>query len=343
MRAKTKKRFILVLFFGIIFAFACFIFFSPATILNFSINASPSPSPVPKMEKSPLSGLHCENAKGRPIAAMLGSDEIGRPLSGLAQADMVFEMPVISGGINRLMAVYLCEKPTEIGSIRSARHDFIPLAKGVDAILAHWGGSHFALDKLDNGVMDNLDALKNPSDAFWRKTGVVAPFNGFSSFLELENAAEKLGYRQSGKFEGYLHLENFSSAATSTKVLTVGYPGQFKVSYQYNPATNNYARFRNNLKEMDKNTKTQVFASNVVLMTAFSRQIEGQYNDVDVEGQGNAVVYRNGEEINGTWKKDAKNQTGKLFFYNEKGEEIKFAPGQIWVEVIEPGTGVTYE
>jgi len=343
MRAKIKKRFLAVLFFGIIFALAYFVLFSPATILNFSGNDSPQPSPTPKMEKSPLSGLACENAKERPIAVMLGSDEIGRPLSGLAQADLVFEMPVITGGINRLMAVYLCEEPKEIGSIRSARHDFIPLAKGVDAIFAHWGGSHFALDKLDSGVINNLDALKNPADAFWRKTGVAAPFNGFSSFSELKNAAQKLSYRLEGNFAGYPHLENYSPSATSTKVLTVGYPGQFRVSYQYDPVTNNYARFRNGSKEMDKNTKTQVFASNVVLMTAFSRQIEGQYNDVDVEGQGNAVVYRNGEEIKGVWKKDAKNQSSKLFFYDEKGGEIKFAPGQIWVEVIEPGTAVSWK
>ena len=343
MKKKIRKYFPIILFLAIVGAGFIWIFSKPGTILNISGFTSPRPSPTPEMEKSPLSGLPCENAKERPIAAMLGSDEIGRPLSGLAAADLVFEMPVITGGINRLMAVYLCEEPKEIGSVRSARHDFIPLARGVDAIFVHWGGSHFALDKLDKGIMDNLDALKNPFDAFWRKTGVAAPFNGFSSFKELKNAAQKLGYRLEGNFEGYPRLENFSSSATSTKVLTIGYPGQFQVEYQYSPVTNNYARFRGGTKEMDKNTKTQVLASNVVLMTAFSRQIEGQYNDVDVEGQGNAVVYRNGEKIKGVWKKDIKNQASKLFFYDEKGEEIKFVPGQIWVEVVEPGTRITYE
>ena len=45
----------------------------------------------------------------------------------------------------------------EIGAIRSSRHDYIALAKGIDSIFIHWGGSHFALDLLKQKIILVLD------------------------------------------------------------------------------------------------------------------------------------------------------------------------------------------
>ncbi len=110
--------------------------------------------------KSLITGLDCPGADVRPVAVMLASDPEARPLSGISQADMVFEMPVDPTGITRFMAVFQCEKPKEIGSIRSARNDFIPLAASLKTIYAHWGGEQGALEKLDNHIIDTLNALK---------------------------------------------------------------------------------------------------------------------------------------------------------------------------------------
>ena len=49
-----------------------------------------------------LSGLPCENHNRRAVAVMLASDTSTRPLSGLSEADMVFEMPVITTFLARL-------------------------------------------------------------------------------------------------------------------------------------------------------------------------------------------------------------------------------------------------
>ncbi len=299
-------------------------------------------------EYSPITGLKCENYNRRPIAAMLAMDPITRPLSGIGAADLVIEMPVITGSITRLMAVYVCEEPEEIGSLRSSRHDFIPLAMGLDAIYAHWGGSHYALDKLNIGIMDNIDALKNPYNAFWQKSGIPMPHNGFTSMARLLNAAEKLGYRLTNKFEGYPHdkfsIPNSQFSKNSKGELTIGYGGSYRVFYEYNPETNSYLRWRNGIEETDELTGEQVEVQNVVIMRAVSRMIEPpDYNDVDIEGAGTAVVYRNGEEIKGIWKKQGKYQPTKLYFLDEKGKEIKFVPGKIWIEIVEPYQEVKWE
>jgi len=295
------------------------------------------------LPKSPISGLGCADALRRPIAVMLSSDAPARPLSGLAQADLVIEMPVVINSITRPMAVYVCGNPTTLGSVRSARDDYISLAQGLDAIYIHWGGSHFALDQLNAGVMNNIDALKNPFDAFYRKSGVVAPFNGFSSISRLFNAVQKLGYRLENKFSGYPHLTQDVSQTKQTKTLEVAYGGEFDVKYNYDPVSNSYLRWRGGKKEIDKNTGEQIAAKNVVVMRTDIKQLEGQYNDVRVTGEGKAAVYRAGEEISATWKKDAKDPTSKLYFYDARGEEIKFVPGQIWIEIVETNQDVIWQ
>jgi len=323
---------------------AYFIFGSKGKVISIGGNGNASPSATPEILRSPISGLECANAGRRPIAVMVAGDAIARPLSGLSEADLVFNMPVITDSITRMMAVYVCNFPKEIGSVRSTRDDFIPLARGLDAILAHWGGSHFALALLDKGIMNNIDALKNPYNSFFRKSGIAAPHNGFTSYNRLSEAADKLGYRLNGQVNGYLHLEDdVKPAATSTKVLDLGFPGSYHVKYTYSPSDNTYWRWRGGTKEIDKNTGQQVGAKNVAIMFAESHQIEGQYNTVAVEGQGQGRIYRNGEEILAIWKKDAKSQTSKLYFYDSAGEEIKFMPGQIWVEVVQPNQKVSWQ
>jgi len=56
---------------------------------------------------SPISGLACQDYDRRPIAVMLANDPATRPLSGLKDADLVFEMQVVEDSITRLMAVYV--------------------------------------------------------------------------------------------------------------------------------------------------------------------------------------------------------------------------------------------
>ncbi len=303
-------------------------------------------------EVSPISGLKCnpgENRNRRPIGVMLAGDKGVRPLSGTGEADMVFEMPVITASITRLMAVFVCNSPKEIGSIRSARHDYIALAKGLDAMLAHWGGSHFALEMLKNKeTAPDLDAMRNEGGAFFRKAGILPPDNGFAEYDKLLATAKTLGYRTENHFEGYVHrAESAVSDRGKGGRLIVGFPGVYRVEYAYDAKTNSYLREWDGKVDLDRNTNTQVAPKNVVVIFATSRQIEGQYNDVDIEGSGEMRAFIEGHEFKGTWEKKKGNcvignelvcvNSAKLTFLKEDGKELEFVPGQIWVEVLEPG------
>lgn len=278
----------------------------------------------------------CPNFKRRPFAVMIAEDSEARPLSGIGMADIVIEMPVVTGSITRMMAIFICEDPQDIGSVRSARHDFIPLAQGFNAIFAHWGGSEFALDELSKGVIDNLDALPNYFDTFYRKKGTPAPHNGFTSMESMINAAEKLGYKLDASFDGYTFLEAVEnpSGYDGADMVEVNYKYPYNVRYEYDVETGFYLRWRGGLREIDALTDEQIKVRNIAVMFADSRQIGGGYNDVDVLGSGDAIIYRNGEETSSVWRKEK--TADVLRFYDKSGFEINFVPGNIWIEIIEP-------
>lgn len=296
---------------------------------------------------NPLTGESCGEGDRRPLAVMLAADHVARPLFGISQADVVVEMPALTNGITRYMALFGCEQPEEIGSVRSARHDFLPFAKSFDAIFAHWGGSYLALDILKTGVIDNIDSIKNPFDAFWRKNDRLAPHNGFTSFAGLLNAAEKLNYRTAGTTtKGYAHIKGESALDVDQNIF-LGYPRPYQVDFVYDHAANSYRRWRGGEKETDGATGGQVEVKNVLVMVAASQQVNADYNEVDVEGEGDLTLYRNGEVIKGRWKRakemyggETEQSDNKYYFLDVSGKEIGLVEGKIWVSIVQPNQKV---
>ncbi len=318
---------------------------------------------------SPISGISCENWNRRSLAVMQPGDVTARPAAGFSEADMVIEMPVITSSITRLMAVYVCNTPPEVGSMRSARHDFIHLAKGLDAIFAPWGRSesHSGTDSvglaqgiLNRGEIDNIncnqDAGKSctlcSASPCFRKEGIARGVDsGYGKPAEFWNCAQELGYRVENNFSGYSHqVEAPESERPGGGHLRVAFGGPYAVEYDYDKASNSYLRTWGGVVDTDRNNGKRIAPKNVAVMFAVSEQIEGQYNNVqlgdpwyDTSDSGDAYYYMNGQQYRGTWKKDKFNIASKLFFYNESGQEIKFVPGQIWVEILEPGQNLVWK
>jgi len=321
-------------------------------------NDTPS-GPANVGDVSPISGLACENWNRRAFAVMQPADATARPAAGFYDADMVFEMPVITNSITRLMAVYICGNPDDVGSMRSARHDYVALAKGLDAIFVHWGGSHYAIDKLKEGVIDDMncnnDGGKSAQQYCYRKaqTGTMkGDDTGYAKFAELVKGANAFGYRMTSQFSGYPHQDE---AALDQRPdgghLRIAFAKPFDVSFDYDKNTNTYLRTWGGTADTDRNNEKRLAPKNIVVVVAESSQIvEGeQYNNVqigdpwyDSSDSGTMTYYMNGKEYNGTWKKDKSKLDSKLFLYDQSGNEVKFVPGQIWVDVVEPTYGVRW-
>ncbi len=338
---------------------------------------------------SSMTGIACANWNKRAFAVMQPVDIQARPVAGFSQADMVFEMPNPAEGIfvTRLLGVYQCEIPDEIGAMRSARHDYISIAKGLDAIFVGWGGSAFALKLLNDGVIDNLDCNnqggKPANNYCFRKerTGLMrVEDTGYIKGDQMLAAADHYGYRDTTNFAGYPHQEEAKQEDRPTGGhLRFGYPGMMEAEYDYDRESNSYLRTWGGQPDFDRNNKKRIAPKNVVLVIAENEQImanvdyvargvqdpwagledwekvgpkniSGRYNNLqlgdpwfDTAETGDARYYMNGKEYRGSWKKSRKSADSKLFFYDESGSEMKFVPGQIWVEVMVPGQSFGWE
>lgn len=355
------------------------------------INNNPKPpatetKPANRENVSPISGLPCPDWKRRPVAVMQPADVSARPAAGFSEADMVFEMPVFTGSNTRLMGVYLCNVPVDIGSMRSARHDYIPLAKSLDAVFIHWGYSKFAETLLKRGVIDNIDCLTTSYCPRWPQTGKMKyEDTGHITRESISQAFDKYQYRKEGTFVGYPHQDEVAEGSRPKGGhLRVAFPSPYDVSYDYDPATNTYLRTWDTTADTDKNNGARIAPKNVVVMYAQSEQIKlstdykargvqdpwelvpeedraglndipgapgiGRYNNLemgdpwfDTKESGDAYFYMNGTQIHGSWRKDKSRLESKLTFFDASGSEIKFVPGQIWVDVLEPGEAMKWE
>ncbi len=94
---------------------------------------------------------------------------------------------------------------------------------------------------------------------------------------------------------------------------------------------------------MDTGDGKQISAKTVVVQeviisansTGHSRINEGTI------GSGKAFVFRDGQAIEGTWKKDSRESRTR--FFNNTGKEIAFNRGSIWMEVVPTNSLVSYK
>jgi len=311
---------------------------------------------------SPLSGLPCDNWNKRSFAVMQPADVSARPLAGLSQADMVIEMSAVYGSITRLMGVYGCNIPEEVGSLRSARHDFVHLAKSFDSIYVHWGRADIEQFKqiLDSGFIDDMncnnDAGKSAGQYCFRKTAVGnmrGVDTGYAKFASLFEGAKNFGYRMENKFVGYPHqMEAPLEERPLGGNLRVAFAKPFDAEYDYDKETNSFVRTWGGIVDTDRNTKEKIAPKNVVVMIADAAPIKvgEQYVNVqigdpwfDQADSGAMFYYMNGKQYRGTWKKDKSSADSKLLFLDESGQEVKFVPGQIWVDIIDPGQALKWQ
>lgn len=116
----------------------------------------------------------------------------------------------------------------------------------------------------------------------------------------------------------------------------------YEVTWEYDQTNNQYKRINGGEPFVDWKSNTQITAKNVVV------QFVEEEGPVDTElhmyyeviGSGDAVIFQNGEAIEGRWEK--KTQDSRTIFYDEDGNEIEFVRGPIWIEGVPEGNDIVY-
>ncbi|MEK7550691.1 MAG: DUF3048 domain-containing protein [Patescibacteria group bacterium] len=118
---------------------------------------------------------------------------------------------------------------------------------------------------------------------------------------------------------------------------------EYDVEWKYDSISNAYKRFNGESEHLDwEFDKPQISSNNVIVMFAKEKSLvdaEG-HQFYEVVGTGDAIIFMNGEVVEGTWKK--KTQLDREVFYDTNGDEIEFNRGPIWIEILPAGNEVSY-
>src|SRR3989344_2906330 len=277
---------------------------------------------------APLTGAPCDVKPFRPVAVMLSADPEARPLTGLSEADIVFEMPVINQ-VTRMMAVFGCHLPRKISALRSAREDYVPYVFGLDAIYVHFGGEHGVLARLNSGIVNNIDCLKYDGTTCLRDKR-PRPNNAYVTADAVRKHARSEGYNTT-RTQATFSFDD-SSASQGTIEPPELYTFEFAVRWRYSAKTNLYSRSRGGVPEIDGNNRTQVTARNVVLLKTTQQKVSDLYNRVKTVGTGAARIYKNGVVVEGFWKKPTEKDSLRLT--DKDGKDLSLAPGSTWFEIV---------
>ncbi len=295
-----------------------------------------------------LDGMPVEEDKVNPnlYAVMIENLTDSRPPSGLDKAPVVYEA-LAEGGITRFMAIFpITVKVDEIGPVRSSRRYYIDWAEEYNKPLyIHAGGAPNALSYLKSSAnVIDFNQFYHAGN-FWRDKTRFAPHNLYTSsdklFLGLKQVApDNVPDYSSWTFKDPAALSQ-RQAPTASQIVIDYSSFNYQVTYKYHPELNRYFRFQGDTQHVTRDGQA-IWATNVIVMKVQTGLLAGDSKRLDMKniGTGEATVFRDGQVIQGTWKKDS--GQARTEFLDADGQPIPLDRGSTWISVIPTDRDVSY-
>lgn len=303
---------------------------------------TPSPVEMEPEEKgeerivAPLTGLPVEEPiQRRVFGVMIDNQAKARPQSGLAQADVVYEI-LAEGDITRYLAFFHSEIPEVIGPVRSLRPYYLEIARGYDAIIVHAGGSPAAKEEVDRTGYPSLDGTRSGGPYFYRTNHRKAPHNLYTGRDKLLEGEAKFGYGQDYTLPRFSYLEEGEavSGGGATQI-EVDYLNGYRVSYEYDDEKGLYTRYIKGTAHSDEQTGEPLTYSNILVIEAKHTILDqAGRRSVDLHSGGKGYLFQQGKVQEVTWQ-----LVDGLIRPFVDGQEAAFVPGKTWVNIIpdQPG------
>ncbi|OGD56904.1 hypothetical protein A2V71_04105 [Candidatus Berkelbacteria bacterium RBG_13_40_8] len=282
-----------------------------------------------------------DKATRHPLAIVIENHTQARPQVGLDKASIIYEV-ITEGGITRFLAVYGPYDAEKVGPVRSARTYFIDWLSEFNAYFGHVGGNYDALEKIKIDNILDLDQFALGKTAYWREPekGKATEHTMFTTTEKLYQAAKDKKYPEKADFRALEFKEPLEEALRKEgQKITINFSSDtYSVSWLYDTATNKYLRTMGGLPHKDKASGEQLAAANIIIQQMERWEAPTEINEtgwaMKTIGSDKAMVFSQGKQIIGTWKKT--DRTSKTIFYDDKGKEITFIPGQFWIEIVPP-------
>lgn len=342
---------------------------SPATEPT-PTEAPTQPFTQPPVEKriNPLTGEKVEKlTNNRAYAVAINNSYAAMPQHGVSQADILYEMLI--EGETRCMGIFydLASETEPLGSIRSARRDFIRVAMAYDAIFVHKGFSPRQGSKYDaysaevtfeETGWDHLDGnVGGIAKEYFYETRLNygAEHRTFTTPAGIMAYAEKKGCtltRENSLDVGLKFDEEAFFVGESAKKLQIWFNMSQSTSEKWHKYTTMTYNEETGLYEaqqkhsgysdvnayVDGNTDEVLSFRNVLVLRTHNEELQNKNNwmKIDVVGEGEGFFACNGQMIPIKWSRPT--ESDPYTYTLENGTPITLGIGKTYIAII-PLTG----
>jgi hypothetical protein len=301
--------------------------------VDVSPTATPTITPTPTLpaDASPLSGR--AGGAGKPVLVVkLDNTTFAQPHAGLKDADVVF-VEEVEFGLTRLAAVFSSTLPKVVGPIRSARISDIDLLKQFGRpAFAYSGAQHRMRPILGAASIYDVSGDKGGT-GYFRDGPRRAPYDFMGHPTALLGRAPQASRAASIGYEFSLDTPARGRAARS---VTATYPSS-AAKFVWSPARSSYDVYLNRRPARAAEGGTQ-HASTVVIEyvkqhdSGFGDKYGGRTPKEETIGTGTGWVLRDGRAWQVTWSRPTGDQG--TTYTDASGTVVAFAPGQVWVVLV---------
>ena len=281
------------------------------------------------------------NSKTRPYAIMINSINQALPQSGLQDAYIVYEI-MVEYGITRMMALFKDVNFNKVGSVRSARNQYLAYVWENDAIYVHAGGSTEAVERMAKEKVTNFSVdgkygqrdMELAKKRAWEHTL-------FTKSDSLKQAVSDKGIKTTTDVKNLLtysadEIDLSKYQTTPANKISIKYSSYRTSSYDYDETTKTFLRNIGSQKNVDLVTGEQYKVKNVIAYgvkyTTYTDHGYSGYQRLSNVGTGEGYYFTNGVALPIIWeKKDEKSQT--VYKIKETGEELVVNDGNTYIQI----------
>ena len=325
----------------------------PTTPVNSSYAAN---NPVLEGVSS-TTGLPASGEKYTPIVMVLDNAEDAYPHWGVAQADIIFQVPNAGSGATKLLALFADHYPTEAGPVRSGRSSMLPAPLSFDAAFAFagppavTGGEVDLLAKLTEFGMTRTHRVYNllNSNGFGQRWQGIKGGHNLSCLI---SAIHDNLVQQAVEFEErpFLFTDEERTEGAAANIVRVLHRGEdpngasnsaSRAVFKYDPALKGYIRRNSSGIYSDRLTGEIIpFANVIVIRAGMSYDKNYIYMTHHMAGSGAAEIFQNGRYVRGAWVRE--NENSRLVLVDADGSELKLQRGKTFIVITNEVTNVIY-
>lgn len=287
------------------------------------------------------------NSNTRPIAVVINNSTAAvKVQTGLQQAYMVYEFPV-EGGLTRLLALYKDADDLTIGTIRSARHNFLDYVFESDALFVHYGWSHYAKDDIQKLNIKSINGIID--SPFWRDNpeNLAREHTAYTSINKIKDYAKSKNYpltTDKGLVFFYSADDVMDDKENKKQANTVFIPSlpSSSTKYIYDETTKVYKRIVNGKDNIDYSTKKQFTTKNIIVQKINTKFASDHYYwDLETIGKGDGYYITNGFAVPIKWTKNSRTEKTKYTYLD--GREVILNDGNTFIQLQSNNQNLTIE